>query len=158
MGQKFRGGEYKNDKIISSASQMISGMISIIYVCVVAWVVASFKLRSCSGCQSRIVTWDISLFQAPTTVCFTCVYATNFKWQVFIWQVLFTGVNVSTSLLWQFISSQLANHIKYSDYFDKFSLLTHTDEKNLYFDNFFYDKCTCSKEKLVTLKKMSHCK
>jgi hypothetical protein len=78
---------------------------------------------------------------------------------------------VSTSLLWQFISSQqcnsnnllfsnpqcknllfqnlsnvrclsppwqknysspLANHIKCSDYFDKFSLLTHTDEQNLY--------------------------
>jgi hypothetical protein len=46
--------------------------------------------------------------------------------------------NVSTSLLWQFISSQLANHIKCSDYFDKFSLLTPTDEQNLYFDNFFY--------------------
>jgi hypothetical protein len=55
---------------------------------------------------------------------------------------LFTGVNVSTSLLWQFISSQLANRIKCSDYFDKFSLLTHTDEQNLYFDNFFYDKYT----------------
>jgi hypothetical protein len=34
---------------------------------------------------------------------------TNFIWQVFIWQVLFTGVNVSTSLLWQFISSQQCN-------------------------------------------------
>jgi hypothetical protein len=45
-----------------------------------------------------------------------------------------TGVNLSTSLLWQFISSQLANHIKYSDYFDKFSLLSYTDEQNLYFD------------------------
>ena len=39
----------------------------------------------------------------------------------------------------------MANHIKYSDYFDKFSLLTHTDEQNLYFENFFYDKYTCSK-------------
>ena len=29
----------------------------------------------------------------------------------------------------------MANHIKCSDYFDKFSLLTHTDEQNLYFDN-----------------------
>ncbi len=28
-------------------------------------------------------------------------------------------------------------------YFDKFSWLTHTDEQNLHFDNFFYDKCTC---------------
>jgi hypothetical protein len=67
---------------------------------------------------------------------------TNFIWQVFIWQVLFTGVNVSTSLLWQFISSQqcnstadnasarakrrhfkilfLANHIKCSDYLTSF--------------------------------------
>jgi hypothetical protein len=37
-------------------------------------------------------------------------------------------------------NSPLANYIKCSDYFDKFSLLTHTDEQNLYFDNFFYDK------------------
>jgi hypothetical protein len=42
-------------------------------------------------------------------------------------------------------NSPLANHIKCSEYFDKFSLLTHTDEQNLYFDNIFYDKCTCSK-------------
>jgi hypothetical protein len=40
-------------------------------------------------------------------------------------------------------NSPLANYIKCSDYFDKFSLLTHTDEQNLYFDNFFDDKCTC---------------
>jgi hypothetical protein len=54
----------------------------------------------------------------------------------YVWQVLFTGANVSTSSLWHFISSQLANRIKCSDYFDKFSLLTHTDEQNLYFDIF----------------------
>ena len=36
-----------------------------------------------------------------------------------------------------------------SDYFDKFSLLTHTDEQNLYFDKFFYDKCTCSKASML---------
>ena len=39
----------------------------------------------------------------------------------------------------------MANHIECSNYFDKFSLLTHTHEQYLYFDNFFYDKCTCSK-------------
>jgi hypothetical protein len=34
---------------------------------------------------------------------------------------------------WQKIyNSPLANYIKCSDYFDKFSLLTHTDEQNLY--------------------------
>jgi hypothetical protein len=43
------------------------------------------------------------------------------------------------------MASPLANRIKCSNYFDKFSLLTHTDEQNLYFDKFFYDKCTCSK-------------
>jgi hypothetical protein len=46
-------------------------------------------------------------------------------------------------------NSPLANHIKCSDYFDKFSLLTHTDKQNLYFDNFFYDKCTCSKASML---------
>jgi hypothetical protein len=38
-------------------------------------------------------------------------------------------------------NSPLANHIKCSGYFDKFSLLTHTDEQNLYFDNFFRKNC-----------------
>jgi hypothetical protein len=47
-------------------------------------------------------------------------------------------------------NSPLANHIKCSDYFDKFSLLTHTDEQNLYFDNFFYDKCTSLVQKLAS--------
>ena len=47
----------------------------------------------------------------------------------------FTGVNVSTSL---HFDNPLANRIKCSDYFDKFSLLTHTDEENLYFDKLFY--------------------
>jgi hypothetical protein len=78
------------------------------------------------------------------------VYMQQILYDKFPWQVLFyAGVNVSTSLLWQFISSQLANHIKCSDYFDKFSLLTHTDEQNLYFDKFFYDKCTCSKASML---------
>ncbi len=41
----------------------------------------------------------------------------------------FTGVNVSASLLWQvYFDNPLANRIKCSDYFVKFSLLTHTDE------------------------------
>jgi hypothetical protein len=35
--------------------------------------------------------------------------------------------------------------MKCSDYFDKFFLLTHTDEQNLCFDKFFYDKCIFSK-------------
>ena len=34
-------------------------------------------------------------------------------------------------------------------YVDKFSLLTHTDEQNLYFDKFFHDKCTCSKASML---------
>jgi hypothetical protein len=55
------------------------------------------------------------------------------------------GVNVSGKCVYRRHERiMMANHIKFSDYFDKFSLLTHTDEQNLYFDNFFYDKCTCS--------------
>jgi hypothetical protein len=83
-----------------------------------------------AGYRRASFLWQVFLWQVLFVKC-TCVYATNFIWQVFIWQVLITGVNVSTSLLWQFIySSQLANHIKCSDYFDKFSLLTHKDEQN----------------------------
>ena len=37
---------------------------------------------------------------------------------------------------------------------DKFSLLTHTDEQNLYFDNFFYDKCTCSKASMLAFEQV----
>jgi hypothetical protein len=48
----------------------------------------------------------------------------------------------------------MANHIKYSDYFDKFSLLTHTDEQYLYFDNFFYDKYTCSKASMLAFEQV----
>ena len=51
-------------------------------------------------------------------------------------------------------NSPLANHIKCSDYFDKFSLSTHTDEQNLYFDNFFYDKCTCSKASMIAFEQV----
>jgi hypothetical protein len=41
---------------------------------------------------------------------------------------LVRGVNVTVNkfTLIIYYSSQLANHIKSSDYFDKFSLLTHT--------------------------------
>jgi hypothetical protein len=50
------------------------------------------------------------------------------------------GVNVSEKGVyrrhdspWQKnYNSPLANHIKCSDYFDKFFLLTHTDEQNLF--------------------------
>ena len=50
----------------------------------------------------------------------------------------FTGVNVSTSLLWRvYFDNPLANRIKCSEYFDKFSLLTRTDEQNLYFQTRF---------------------
>jgi hypothetical protein len=56
---------------------------------------------------------------------------------------------VASNVIVQRTTRALANHIKYSDYFDKFSLLTHTDEQNLYFDNFFYDKCTCSKASML---------
>ena len=45
-------------------------------------------------------------------------------------------------------------NIKCSDYFDKFSLLTHTDEQNLYFDNFCYDKCTCSKASMLAFEQV----
>jgi hypothetical protein len=45
-------------------------------------------------------------------------------------------------------------YIKCSDYFDKFSLLTHTDEQNLYFDNFFYDKCTCPKASMLAFEQV----
>jgi hypothetical protein len=111
---------------------------------------------------SRLQTskFSVTSFYVTSFICqvlfskCTCVYATNFIWQVFIWQVLFTGVNVSTSLLWQFISSQLANHIKCSDYFDKFSLLTNTDEQHLYFDKFFYYKCTCSKASMPAFEQV----
>ncbi len=61
-----------------------------------------------------------------------------------------TGVNVSTSLLWQ---SAGQSH-QMPDYFDKFSLLTHTDEQNLYFDNFFYDKFTCSKASMLAFEQV----
>ena len=67
----------------------------------------------------------------------------------------FTGVNMSTSLLWQvYFDNPLADRIKCSDYFDKFSLLTHTNEQNLYFDNFFYDKCTCSKASMLAFEQV----
>jgi hypothetical protein len=88
------------------------------------------------------------------------MYATHFIWQVFIWQVLFTDAcervrKRCLSLLWQKnYNSPLANHIKWSDYFDKFSLLTHTDKQNLYFDNFFYDKCTCSKASMLAFEQV----
>ncbi len=46
-----------------------------------------------------------------------------------------------TLLVWTcqqvYFDNPLANRIKCSDYFDKFSLLTHTDEQNLYFDKFW---------------------
>jgi hypothetical protein len=51
-------------------------------------------------------------------------------------------------------NSPLANYIKCSDFFDKFSLLTHKDEQNLYFDNFFYDKCTCSKAGMLAFEQV----
>jgi hypothetical protein len=51
------------------------------------------------------------------------------------------------------IYSLLPNYIKCSDYFDKFSLLTHTDV-HLYFDNFFYDKCTCSKASMLPFEQV----
>jgi hypothetical protein len=30
----------------------------------------------------------------------------------------------------------------------------HTDEQNLYFDNFFYDKCTCSKAGMLVYEQV----
>jgi hypothetical protein len=56
------------------------------------------------------------------------------KFYLLVWtcqQVYFDNLLVAN------YNSPLAKHIKCSDYFDKFSLLTHTDEQNLYFDNFF---------------------
>jgi hypothetical protein len=59
-------------------------------------------------------------------------------------RVYFDNLSASDVIV-QRTTRALANHIKCSDYFDKFSLSTHTDEQNLYFDNFFCDKCTYSK-------------
>jgi hypothetical protein len=54
-------------------------------------------------------------------------------------------------------NSPLANHIKCSDYFDKFSLLTHTDEQNLYFDQFFLWKVHfCSKASMLGFEQDVH--
>jgi hypothetical protein len=50
------------------------------------------------------------------------------KFYLLVWtcqQVYFDNLLVAN------YSGPLANHIKCSDYFDKFSLLTHTDEQNL---------------------------
>ena len=70
----------------------------------------------------------------------------------------FTGVNVLPSLLGQvYFDNPLANRIKCSDYFDKFSLLTHTDEQNLYFDKFLYDKRTCSKASMLAFEQVHSC-
>jgi hypothetical protein len=114
---------------------------------------------------SRLQTSKFSMtsFHVTSFICQVHVCICNkFYMTSFDITVLFTGVNVSTCLLWKFISGHaamynivqrttrgLANHIKCSDYFDKFSLLTHTDEQHLYFDNFFYDKCTCSKASML---------
>ena len=35
-----------------------------------------------------------------------------------------------------------------------FSLLSHADEQNLYFDNFFYDKYTCSKASMLAFEEV----
>ena len=63
-----------------------------------------------------------------------------------------------TLLVWTcqqvYFDNPLANRIKCSDYFDKFSLLIHTDEQNLYVDNFFYDKCTCSKASMLPFEQV----
>jgi hypothetical protein len=61
---------------------------------------------------------------------------------------------LANNVIEQRITRAMANHIKCSDYFDKFSLLTHTDEQNLYFDIFFYDKCTCSKARMLAFEQM----
>jgi hypothetical protein len=105
-----------------------------------------------AGYRRASFLWQDFMWQVIFAKC-TCVFATNFIWQVFIRQVLITGVNVPTSLLWQFISSQLVNHIKCSDYTLTSFLCwpMHTDEQNLYFDNFFYDKCTWSKASRLLL-------
>ena len=61
---------------------------------------------------------------------------------------------VASNVIVQRTTRALANHIKCSDYFNKFSLLTHTDEQNVYFDNFFYDKCTCSKASMLAFEQV----
>jgi hypothetical protein len=74
------------------------------------------------------------------------------KFDLLVWtcqQVYFDNLLVASNVIVQRTTRALANHIIRSDYFDKFSLLTHTDEQNLYFDNFFYDKCTCSKATIL---------
>ena len=84
--------------------------------------------------------------QLNVCICMQHILYDKFSYDKFY----FTGVNVSTSLL----DNPLANRIKCLDYFDKFSLLTHTDEQNLYFDNFFYDKCTCSKASMLAFEQV----
>jgi hypothetical protein len=74
------------------------------------------------------------------------------KFYLLVWtcqQVYFDNLLVASNVIVQRTTPALTNHIKFSDYFDKFFLLTHTDEQNLYFDNFFYDKCTCSKASML---------
>jgi hypothetical protein len=86
-----------------------------------------------AGYRRASFLWQVFMWQILFAKC-TCENATNFIWQVFIWQVLFTkGVNVSTSLLWQFISIAITSNAQITLTL-KFSLLTHTDEQNLHFD------------------------
>ena len=50
---------------------------------------------------SRLHTSKFSLTSVIDNVICSCVWKTNFLWQVFPWQVLFAGVNELTHFLWQ---------------------------------------------------------
>jgi hypothetical protein len=56
------------------------------------------------------------------------------KFYLLLWtcqQVYFDNLLVASNVIVERTTRALANHNKCSDYFDKFSLLTHTDEQNL---------------------------
>ena len=100
-----------------------------------------YFLKGKAGYRRASFLWHVFMWQVLSAKC-KCVYATNF-----IWQVSFTGVNVSTSLEITIVRWPITSHAQITL---TFSLLTHTEEQNLYFDNFFYDKCTCSKASKCT--------
>ena len=77
--------------------------------------------------------WALSRLQT-SKFSMTSFYVTSFVyWCERVQQVYFDNLLVASNVIVPRPTRALANHIKCSDYFDKFSLLTHTDEQNLYF-------------------------
>jgi predicted AlkP superfamily phosphohydrolase/phosphomutase len=66
-------------------------------------------------------------------------------WQVFIWQVLFTGVNVSEKGVYRRHDRKITIVHWLSAQITLTSFLCWPIQTN----NFFYDKCTCSKASML---------